>query len=79
MDLDPSNIDPTYAGVFKIFVEKEKAGFEQCRDEIEKWLIRRINELNEEAEYFQADSYTGGWLAGLREVLEYVTAPERFN
>lgn len=73
-----SKPDEPYAteSMFRFMVDKEKSGFDQCRNRVMGWLDQRINDLGKPPYYME---YESGQEAAYKDVLEYLKGAERAN
>lgn len=60
--------------MFRFMVDKEKSGFDQCRNRLIGWLDQRINDLGKPPYYME---YESGQEAAYKDVLEYLKGAER--
>lgn len=70
--------DEPYAteSMFRFLVDKEKSGFDQCRNKLMGYIDRRLEELGREYIYGW-DDYAEGKESSYKDILEYLKGTDR--
>jgi hypothetical protein len=66
----PEGFEPSHESLFRMRVEREKAGFDQCRAQVIAYVDRRIKELGDE--YWTWKSFDRGLASAYEDVLRYI-------
>ena len=64
--------DYSFESLYRVFVDKEKSGFDQCRNRMIGWLDKRTEDLLADDKRGWLDDWHGGMLQAYTDVLDYL-------